>query len=444
MRSTLVLLFLATSLPGSFLQSSAEKDDPNTLVPPPWKHTLGLHRVVQTHLNVYSGYRKKFANPQGVTAVKLDHLDKEGRGDDDELTVYGVNSGTGEVFYNKSMTSLGFYGRETPQEELFGQAVGISADAMGNVFVADRGKSRITSLRHEPDNTLSYLASFDLSETGYPLDSPTDVSVEGAQVYITDTGNNRVVRTDFDGKRARQLAALPQVSEPFGIDVIASPDWNFFGSQFIVVTDSANQRLSKLALDGSALGVVRFREIADGPGGFYFVATDYYSNIYATDRIAGCIYKFDRHLRYLTRFGCRGGGQELDEPRGIAIYRRFGQVFVAERSGASYFWVGTDVQNLRTQVIAGADDYDLHVQFLLTEQSAVDVYLERGGGKAVKTFTENQFVQAGRVDLQYRVSAEEARCPVANCSHRVRVRARPTYSSSSFHSVERTTPLRGL
>ncbi|MDH3214976.1 MAG: NHL repeat-containing protein [Candidatus Krumholzibacteria bacterium] len=404
---------------------------------------MGLNRVRQPHLDIYSGYTKKFSQPQGVAAVKLSFNDQEGGGDDDELTVYGVNSGTGEIFYNKSMVSLGFFGQQDQGQHVLIEAVGIDADEKGEVFVADRGSHKIVHLRISESNELGYVDSFDLSGSAQPLRTPTDVAVENESIFITDTGNDRIIEVDLQGNLVREINGKTGLHMPWGIDVIMSRDWNFFGSRFMVVTDSLNQRISLLSLDGEVIESVRYGEISDAPGGFFFVAVDYYSNIYVTDHAGGCIYKFDRFLRFLTRVGCGSGtGDDLVEPRGISVYRRFGQIFVAEKNGASYFWVGTDVENLRSSARDERGRLDIRVRFLLTEHSWVTIRLETDGGKPVKTFAKKSFMNAGHITLQYRLSTGEVPCPIANCKYRVTVHAQPTYSSREFHSVERTGPLR--
>jgi hypothetical protein len=399
--------------------------------------------VGQSHLNVYSGYKKNFSKPQGVTAVKLHLNDKDGRGDDDELTIYGVNSGTGEIFYNKSMVTLGFFGRDKESERVFGEAMGITADAVGNVFVADRANHEIVRLRTTVENELEFVGTLDLASSGRSLRYPTDVALEGGRIFVTDSGNNRIVETDLEGRHMDAISARADLSEPFGIAVIADGNWNFFGSRFIVVTDSLNQRMSMLSLEGMPMKSVLYRDISDSPGGFFFVAIDYYSNIYVTDRIGGCIYKFDRFMNYLTRFGCGTGSKnDLVEPRGISIYRRFGQVFVAEKAGASYFWIGTDVQNLRCTLRRDGERLGVNIRFLLTERSAVTLRLESEHGEVVKTIAENRLMHPGLLTLTYPISADEIPCPIANCTYWLTIQARATYSSRDYHSVERSVPVR--
>jgi len=422
--------------------SAAQDGAPTTLVPPPWKHTLGLNRVDQTHLSFYSGYKKDFSDPRGVAAVKLVFNDKGGAGDDDELTVYGVNSGTGEIFYNKSMTSLGFFGESGSGSGRFLDATGVAADADGNTVVADTGNNRVVFLRNT-DNTVLFVKAVDLAGSGTPLRSPSGVCIEGESVYIADTGNDRIVVTDRTGNFVREFTG--DVKAPFAVAGIASTDFNHYGSSFIVVTDSLHNRLTQFGLDGEVLQIREFREVSGNEGGFYYVAVDYYSNVYVTDAVGGCIYKFDRYLRYLTRFGCdTGTGEDLIEPRGIAIYRRFGQVFVAEKAGASYFWVGTDVRNIDVTWKEQQGYTELMVKYLLTEHSEITVSLETESGKVAKTFEKDRFTEPGRVTRRFKLYGHELPCPVTSCDYVIVVTARPTYSSVKYHTTERRERIRRM
>ncbi len=412
-------------------------------MPPPWKHTLGLNRVRQRHLNIYAGYRKKFSSPGGIAAVKHGFNDKTNSGDDDELTVYGLNSGTGEIFYNTSMVSVGFFGRQDEGAGDLHGTVGVAADREGNVFVTDGGGHRLIRLQNR-ENRLRFVSAT-ARLCGAPLRSPAGIAMEGGRVFVADSGNNRLIEMALDGTTCREIRSSVELVQPFGVDVILDDNWNFYGSRFIVVSDSLNQRLLKLDMDGAVLGARRIGEISGQEGSLDFVAIDYYSNVYVTDRRQGCIYKFDRYLRYLTRIGCGSGSDDdLVEPRGIAIYRRFGQVFVSEAIGASYFWVGTDVENLRCTYAVSEKQLLLDTRFVLTEQSSVSVHLISEDGSIVKTLSDQTFVPPGYVHETYTVRSDELPCPLANCTLRLAVEARATYSSRKYHSVRRETPLRHL
>ena len=144
--------------------------------------------------------------------------------------------------------------------------------------------------------------------------------------------------------------------------------------------------------------------------------------------------------------GCRGCGSnpgtELVSPRGIAIYRRFGQVFIAEREGASYFWIGTDIIGLSCETEMQDGEAHFYVQFLLSEQSITEVSLEDHSNKTIHLLGEKEFTQPGRVSRIYRLQAGELPCPLAECKYYVTVSAKPTYSSRKFLDVRETTQIK--
>ena len=424
--------------------SGAEVDQPTTLLPPSWRHTLGLNRVRQTHLDIYSGYRKRFSDPLGIAATKHLFNDQAETSDDDELTVYGVNSGAGEIIFNTSLMSLGFFSDWPGEPSGFDRPVDVAADREGWVAVSDAGRNRVVYLQNVA-NQLHFIRYLDLAETGRPLNSPSGLALEGGRLYIADTGNDRIVITNLDGEFLGTIVRSGgggALIRPFDVAVIEPETWNYYGSKFIIVTDSLALRLSQLSLEGEPMAAVRYNEIAGDPGGFYFTAVDYYANVYVTDSRAGCVYKFDRHLDYLTRFGCSGSGEsDLDEPRGITIYRRFGQVFIAERSGARYYWVGTDILNPCAEARVGEGEAVLEIRFSLTEHSLLTLILETAAGEPVDTLAENLFTEPGNVTKTYHLSGENGWKRIANRTHSITITATATYSSKRYFSARRKVPL---
>jgi hypothetical protein len=170
----------------------------------------------------------------------------------------------------------------------------------------------------------------------------------------------------------------------------------------------------------------------DQPGRFGYVELDYYGNIYVSDRTAGALYKFDSQLRPLVTFSGPGpGGDALDEPRGVAIWRRFGQVFVAEREGAQYFFVGTDFEP-RTGPIEIRRDGDQRVAFdmFLTEAALITAAFVSTEGDTL-AIVDAGVHGAGAQTVSW--TSIEWRIPPVEGWHerakRVFIEARPTYSS---------------
>ncbi|MFH1754996.1 MAG: NHL repeat-containing protein [Candidatus Latescibacterota bacterium] len=394
-------------------------------------------------MDIYSGYQKHFSNPMGVAAVKHIFNDEPGPGDDDELTVYGINAGAREVIYNTSRFSLGFF--KQWESGAFTAPIGIAADPNGWVAVSDMRKNHIVYLRNEL-NALVYVKTVKLQEMTPSFQSPCGVAIEEDKLYVADSGNNRLVVLDSEGEYLNSIDGCEgsfRFLQPFAVAVITEPVWNHYQSRFIVVTDSLQQRLSKLTMDGVPLAIRRFTEVSANPGGFYFVAVDYYSNVYATDTLGGCIYNFDRHLNYVARFVCCSNpGAELDSPRGIAIHRRFGQIFVAERSGASYFWIGTDIVGLSCEAELIGSTVALDVRFSLTEQSEATICLEDGRKNVIHIFDKNSFTPPGIVMRHFSLERQTLPCELADCMYYLTVMAKATYSSKKYLEVMKRVQVR--
>jgi hypothetical protein len=73
------------------------------------------------------------------------------------------------------------------------------------------------------------------------------------------------------------------------------------------------------------------------------VAIDYFGSVYVTDEVNDQIHKFDHDLRYIISVGRTGTSKgEFVAPRGITIWRRYGQVFLSEKEGGQYLWIAAD------------------------------------------------------------------------------------------------------
>ena len=281
--------------------------DNTTLVTPPWNHCLGLHKVTQFHLDLYSGYNERFEDPQGLFCVKLDSKDDPATDkDDDELTVYGLNSGKHKLVYNKSLTSICMIGGEGEGLDRFKDPHSVTGDRRGNLYVADTGNHRILHLRYTENDELTPVAEF----TG-PVDDrligPTGVCLSGDDLYVADSGNDRIAVFDSSGtltSSMRPATGSERLRGPISLAALTEgDDWIYYNEFFIVVVDSLGRRLWKVSPDGAVIAIARPHSSS---GAFGHVAIDYYGNVYVTDQPNGCIHKYDRHLNYITAFGKKG------------------------------------------------------------------------------------------------------------------------------------------
>jgi DNA-binding beta-propeller fold protein YncE len=435
-------LVLAASAPRALaqeepLETPAESPPNTTLVYPPFAHTLGIHRARPVHLRIFLGGRTEFDDPQGVAAVKFATDDDPSvKSDDYQLTLFGINAGRGEIIFNSTMQTLAIYGRRGSGEGMFLSPRGITAHPDGRVYVADTGNRRVVRLRWDP-------ASRRLTWAGsWPAGAAADVALDQrGNVFAADPEADAVLRF-ADTAAGAGTALLPpspvtgdrwplpsDTDEPVALAVGDSLDpWYAPDHYRLFLVDRGGRRLRVVDADGAVLA-----EASPGTttgGRFAYVALDYHGNVYVTDPTAGAIVKYDPALTLLAVFP--GPGDEasaLEEPRGIAIWRRFGQVFVAEREGAQYFFVGTDFLPAEGPLVVERSPDGWAFTIRLTEAAEVKAaFLDRAGdtlGVAAATGP------AGPGEERVAWSAWE-REPPPEWEARaatVVIEARPTYSS---------------
>jgi DNA-binding beta-propeller fold protein YncE len=313
--------------------------NPQTLTVPPFKHTLGFYRASKYYLQLFLGPDYDYNDPQGIAAVKLRELDKpETHSDDDELAVFAVNSGVGQIIYNIGLTSVNAYG----DTSVFSEPRGIAVNVEGLITVADFGNRRVVKLQYHEGK----------------IHEVSVIPIAGRPFDVCFDSENNLYVTDFDSSKVHVFApndslilsfgtegrAYGEIYQPMGIEVIDTKDaHNFHKEDYIVITDRYGTRVSKFTRRGRFLGSVQSADLGLVDVHFLYVAIDFYGSIYVTDEVNNQVHKFDRDLHYIISVGRAGTGQgEFLSPRGITIWRRYGQVFVSEKQGGQYLWIAVD------------------------------------------------------------------------------------------------------
>jgi len=415
-------------------QASAGRDQPSTLVFPTFEHTWGIRKARPAHLFMFVGLRTRFDDPRGLAAVRLGSWDDPGTDDDDdELVVYGVNSGRNNIIWNTSMTSVGVFG-----DHLLNRPGGIAALPEGHVWVADSGNHRLVHLFNPGDRLIWQGAVGDSGSGPGRFRSPSGVAIDAqGRLYVTDTGNSRIQVFDVDGRLLRLIRS--DLEEPRGIAVIDDREvWSYYRESFLCVADRGGRRLTKLSLEGEWLASVGDQETAWDKSSYGYPAIDYYGNVWVTDGDNHCIHKFDRNLNYVVSFGRRGDGPgEFRSPRGLAIWKRFGQVFVAEENGAQYYWIGVDVLDVRVDPDPAGRGWLIH--FFLTERGFVTVEIRNSEDRQIGLLVSHRQMAIGGHDVRW-----DGRRPggasLPEGSYTVRITAEPTYSS--YHYFAKTVERR--
>ncbi|MBS4014955.1 MAG: NHL repeat-containing protein, partial [Candidatus Latescibacteria bacterium] len=313
-------------------------DQGSTIIMPPFRHSLGFYRASKFYIDLYLGDEFSIVNPQGLTGSKMEEEDDPATSSDDHiLTLFGVNSGTGQILYNVKLTTLKVYGKPGSGNGEFNSPYDIAANPQGEVYVADAGNNRIVKLKYAKS-----LLSFDRNITD-SFNYPMGVALDSRRnLYVADTRNNRIVVYDSTG--TYRYSWTRDLSEPTSISVIDKDDiYNYYKEDYLIVIDSDNKRIQKFNLSGQLLAFVHSRMIGLSNAKFMYSAIDYNGNVFVTDMINNQIHKFDRFLNYIISVGRQGTGRvEFVAPGGIFIWKRFGQIFITDQAGGQYYWLATD------------------------------------------------------------------------------------------------------
>lgn len=408
--------------------------DPTTLLVPPFSHTFGFNRIGRFYISLYLGRSFRLDNPQGMCGAKMvEEDDPKTTNDDHIVTLFGVNSGSGQIVYNVKLLEPRLFGADGNGVGQFRRPHGICCNRQGTVYVADTDNDRVVRLRYE-NTQLSWVGELPGPEllAANPeakLESPRDVALDTrGRLYVADSGNNRVVVFDSLGALITTWSA--DLEGPTGICVLdPEADYNDFGLNAAVVIDRNRTRISQFSLDdGRQRRMVDMRRIGLDEAGFAYGAYDRHGNAYITDQVNSQLHLFDAKLNYIVSFGRQGAeGTSFDSPTGITIQRRFGQLFVSEANGGQYYWLGLDAYLIGffptefDSVQPGTT-----IALYVTEMADITVDITDPAGKLVRSLAPPHLQRPGEVLIVWDGRDNTERLvPVGE--YRITVTARPTY-----------------
>ncbi|MGA2321542.1 MAG: 6-bladed beta-propeller [Solirubrobacteraceae bacterium] len=210
---------------------------------------------------------------------------------------------------------------------------GIAVDPRGSVYVADQGNERLVRLWG--DGTF-------LSELGGPADiggaqlsgaGSVAVAAGSGEIYVADTGHNRVLVYSPQGSLlARWGAGGGEGASGSGQGEFDHPAAVALDDQGnVYVADTGNDRVVELSTGGSQLTEWGSRGTGDGrfrsPRG---IAVDAAGRVYVLDSENNRVEVFDSSGRFIEKWGVRGVGLgEFSQPSAIEVDCE-GDVLVAD------------------------------------------------------------------------------------------------------------------
>lgn len=419
----------------SFFCITAEE---TTLIYPPFQHSMGYTKANSAIAKLVLGRSVTFHRTTGICALKLiEKDDKNTTQDDAVLTIFGLNNH--QLVCNiglKQLLTYGNKGRSEAPESLY-YPTDVCADKWGNIYLTDTYNYRVLKLKYENDSLkyISQMGGFGFDSTSLNLPAMVDYDSKG-NVYITDKGNDRIIITD---SLLVPFRILEGIVKPHGIAVI-DPDKGWCSAKdnkFIVVSSDRNKLLA-LSMRGDTLkeffssNINRYEAVD-----FNYIDYDYNGNIWVTDTINSCIHKFDNTLNYIVSFGKEGHGKrEFYKPQGITIYRKFGQVFIAEKTGFQYYWIGVDgwIEHLTPPVIEDSCQ-GLTISIFNTEQCKAQIEIIYNG-TIVRTLTKYLKRDVGLNHILWDLKDDKNNPVTEKGMYRIKVTLSPMYSSRGYFVKE--------
>jgi DNA-binding beta-propeller fold protein YncE len=250
-----------------------------------------------------------------------------------------LDSGNGRVELfdatGKFISKFGSFGNADGQFGLAtnnGGPTGIATDSDGNIYVADTWNFRIEKFDKTGKFITKWGNGFDTkgqadldaqNPTGFYGPRAIAFDPQKKELYITDTGNKRVVVYDTEGKFLRQFGTVGsgpgQMYEPIGIAY--RPD----GKVYIV--DLRNKRIQILDSNGQYLSEVHVDWTEQALGEPY-LTFDAQNNLYVTDPPNASIYKYGPDNKLLTTYNSNNGAGVIN-PTGI-MYANDGNLYVVD------------------------------------------------------------------------------------------------------------------
>jgi sugar lactone lactonase YvrE len=245
--------------------------------------------------------------------------------------------GAGDTFYadpgNNAVLEF-MPGSSTPVDIGSGlnQPAGVAVDGAGNVLIADTGNNRIVEVPMV-NGALSNSSQMTLigpsdSVAGETLNGPTGIALDGAgNLYIADTGNNRVVGIPYNG--SWNISVATTVASSLDKPLAVAPD----GSGDLYVADSGAGQIYKilnpLTTPSTQLAAVGF----GNPSG---LAVDASGSLFVADPVNGELERIPNIAGNLSPNAAVIAGIGINAPYGVAVDPD-GNVYVSDsNAGKAY------------------------------------------------------------------------------------------------------------
>jgi DNA-binding beta-propeller fold protein YncE/signal transduction histidine kinase len=236
------------------------------------------------------------------------------------------------------------------------------------------------TINNAPNNDVFYNYTSQFGSAGSDdgqFTNPTQIAKDSSDnIYVVDSGNNRVQKFDNNGNYLSQFGSGGsgdgQFAMPFGIVIDSINN--------IYVADSGNSRIQKFNSSGGYVG--EFGSAGSGDGQFSFptsMSLDSSGNIYVADTGNNRIQIFNNSGNYLSQFGSFGSGDGQFDGAVAVEVSVLNRIFVSDQS------------NNRVQVFNMDGTYQGQVNGInsptgLDSDSQGNIYVASGGSNNVQLY----------------------------------------------------------
>lgn len=363
--------------------------------------------------------------PGGIAVARI----RRSAGDDpkktrDEVTLVALDSATGWILSNGNGVKAVTWGKAPGKTGALRGPTDIALDTAGRIAVCDPGNRRVVFFEHTGQS---------IREVGIleGFREPVSVAAEGSGwFYVCDRTANRVELVEVSTGKKHPFAVEANFEGPNSVAAVARGEKMARGKEpRVAIADREGRRIRLFTLEGDLVNTWEGK--ASGVAMFTCddLDLDYYGNVFVVERSKNRIHKLrDDCLPLDTLTGEPTSEVELQAVQGIAIHRPLGQVFLSERAGGVYLWIGTEVRDLHAKI----DDRDLRFEYRLTEESFVTLRVLDTEGQVAATLATSDRQTAGPQGGVW--DGTTSRGDLAGTGeYSIEVTARATYSSKSFH-----------
>ena len=211
-------------------------------------------------------------------------------------------------------------------EGQFSGGHGIEVDDDGNVYVVDTGNNRVQKFNSEGEFLMTW-GSFGAGDGQFNHPHGVGIGPNG-HIFVAETGNNRVQKFTLDGVFVTGWGSFGngdgQFQHSHGLAVDSKGN--------VYVSDRNQNRVQKFTNDGEFIMAWGTTGIGDGQfSSTNGVAIDAEDNVFVGDS-SPRIQKFTSDGKFIMSWGSLGNGDgQFNFPRGLST-DEFGNVYVADRN----------------------------------------------------------------------------------------------------------------